>query len=104
MKTINDTVKHGLAPIRRRRRREVVENTKFAAFARRILRAYARRVAAGDIEALTDLVAPSTGLDEAISHAVLGLRQANPPYSWAEIGARLGITKQAAQRRWGGTE
>jgi hypothetical protein len=31
--------------------------------------------------------------------AVKGLRGYG--YSWAEIGARLGITRQAAQQRWG---
>lgn len=38
-------------------------------------------------------------LDEAIAQAVTGLREAG--YSWAEIAARLGITRQAAQQRWG---
>jgi biotin operon repressor len=31
--------------------------------------------------------------------AVKGLRGYG--YSWAEIGARLGITRQAVQQRWG---
>ncbi len=31
--------------------------------------------------------------------AVTGLRAFG--YSWAEIGSRLGITRQAAQQRWG---
>ena len=55
-----------------------MENGEYAAFARRVLRAYARRVATGDVEALT---------------LMLGLS--------AEIGSRLGITRQAAQQRWG---
>jgi hypothetical protein len=38
-------------------------------------------------------------LDEAIGQAVLGLRGAG--YSWAEIAARIGVTRQAAQQRWG---
>jgi hypothetical protein len=38
-------------------------------------------------------------LDAAIAEAVRGLRARG--YSWAEIGARLGITRQAAQQRWG---
>ncbi|MFI7522994.1 hypothetical protein [Micromonospora globbae] len=83
-----------------RKRREVVENNEFAAFARRIIRAHGRRVAAGDVEALRDLTALSAALDEAIGQAVIGLRAFG--YSWAEIGARLGISKQAAQQRWGG--
>jgi len=82
------------------RRRDVVENDEYAAFARRIIRAYARRVATGDVEALRDMVGLSGQLDDAISEAVIGLR--GHGYSWAEIGDRLGITRQAAQQRWGG--
>jgi DNA-directed RNA polymerase specialized sigma24 family protein len=82
------------------RRRDVVENDEYAAFVRRILRAYTKRVATGDVEALTDMVALSSVLDEAIAQAVTGLRAHG--YSWAEIAARLGISRQAAQQRWGG--
>ncbi len=81
------------------RRRDVVENDEYAAFTRRIVRAYARRVATGDVEALTHMVALSSVLDDAITEAVTGLRSHG--YSWAEIAARLGITRQAAQQRWG---
>jgi hypothetical protein len=81
-------------------RREVVENDEYAAFVRRIIRAYARRVATGDVEALTDMVGLSSLLDDAIGDAVIGLRSHG--YSWAEIGQRLGISRQAAQQRWGG--
>ncbi len=83
----------------RPRRRDVVENDEYAAFTRRIIRAYARRVASGDVEALTDMVALSTVLDDAIGDADTGLRAHG--YSWAEIAARLGISRQAAQQRWG---
>ena len=84
----------------RPRRRDVVENDEYAAFVRRIVRAYARRVAIGDVEALTDLVGLSTLLDDAIAQTVTGLR--GHGYSWADIAARLGITRQAAHQRWGG--
>ncbi|MGK5681342.1 hypothetical protein [Actinoplanes sp. URMC 104] len=84
------------------RRRDVVENDKYAAFIRRIIRAYARRIATGDVEALTDMVGLSSLLDEAINDAVIGLRSHG--YSWAEIGQRLGISRQAAQQRWGGDD
>jgi hypothetical protein len=77
----------------------VVENDEYAAFVRRIVRAYARRIAAGDVEALADMVALSSYLDDAISEAVTGLRAHG--YSWQEIAARLGITRQAVQQRWG---
>jgi biotin operon repressor len=38
-------------------------------------------------------------IDTAIAEAVKGLRTCG--YSWAEIGARLGITRHAVQQRWG---
>ena len=84
----------------RPRRRDVVENDEYAAFVRRVVRAYARRVATGDVEALTDMVTLSSVLDDAIGEAVSGLR--GHGYSWAEIAARLGISRQAAHQRWGG--
>jgi hypothetical protein len=83
------------------RRRRLVENDEYAAFARRILRAYARRVADGDVEALTLMTDLADEIDTAISQAVTGLRGFG--YSWAEIGSRLGVTRQAAQQRWGRT-
>jgi hypothetical protein len=82
------------------RRRDVVENDAYAAFTRRVIRAYARRVATGDVEALTDLVGLATQLDTAILSVVTGLRACG--YSWTEIATRLGITRQAAHQRWGG--
>ena len=95
-----NTVKKPLTPrIPVQRRRDLVENDAFAAFARRIIRAHGRRVADGDVEALRDLVALSADLDRAITDAVVGLRRFG--YSWAEIGQRLGISRQAAQQRWG---
>jgi predicted transcriptional regulator len=60
---------------------------------------HAKRVAAGDVDALADMAGLATELDEAIAQAVIGLREAG--YSWAEIAARLGVTPQAAQQRWG---
>jgi hypothetical protein len=77
-----------------------VENSQYAAFARRILRAYARRISTGDIDALADITILAADIDDATRHAITGLRTAG--YSWAEIGARLGVTRQAAQQRWGG--
>src|SRR4051812_19067320 len=82
------------------RRHRVVENDEYAAFTRRIIAAHARRVATGDVEALRDLAALSADLDAALIAAVEGLRAFG--YSWAEIGTRLGISRQAAQQRWGG--
>jgi hypothetical protein len=98
--TLNPPIGDSRPP--RPRRRDVVENDEYAAFVRRIVRAYARRVATGDVEALTDMVALSCVVDDAIGQAVIGLRTHG--YSWADIAARLGITRQAAQQRWGGDQ
>lgn len=81
------------------RPRQAVENPEYAAFARRILKAYARRVATGDIEALALMAELAGTVDTSIRDAVTGLRDCG--YSWAEIGSRLGVTRQAAQQRWG---
>ena len=91
-----DTVKDTLTPNGAGR---TVENDEYAAFARRVLRAYARRVADGDVEALILMFGLAAEIDTAITEAVKGLRGFG--YSWAEIGTRLGITRQAAQQRWG---
>jgi hypothetical protein len=92
-----DNVKARLTPKRPRR---PVENDEYAAFARRVLRAYSRRIAQGDIDALADMADLAAEIDTATGQAVTGLRARG--YSWAEIGTRLGITRQAAQQRWGG--
>jgi len=92
-------VKAGLTPGRPRR---VVENSAYAAFVGRAVRAYGRRIGAGDVEALADLIALSTEIDDALSLAVAGLRQGG--YSWAEIAGRIGVTRQAAQQRWGSVQ
>lgn len=80
--------------------RRVVENDQYAAFLRRAIRAYGRRIASGDVEALADALALIDDLDTAITHAVAGLREQG--YSWADIARPLAITRQAAQQRWGG--
>ena len=83
----------------RKRRRAGVENTDYAAFAARVIRAHARRVADGDVDALADLLRLAVEVDNATHTAVTGLRTFG--YSWGEIAARLGTTRQAAQQRWG---
>ena len=83
-----------------KRRSRVVENDEYAAFLRRVIRAYSRRVAAGDIEAISTMAALADDLDQAIRQAITGLRADG--YSWADIALRLGITRQGAQQRWGG--
>ena len=79
--------------------RPVVENDAYAAFARRVVRAAGRRVAAGDVDGLAELVALSDEMEQCIRDAVSGLRAFG--YSWGEVAARVGVTRQAAQQRWG---
>jgi hypothetical protein len=81
------------------RRRVVVENPEYAAFARRILKACSRRIAAGDIESLALMAELADTIDSSIRDSVTGLREHGN--SWADIGSRLGVTRQAAQQRWG---
>jgi len=81
-----------------KRRRRTVENDEYGEFIRRILRAYSRRVADGDIDALSLMTRLADELDDAIAQAIKGLRAQG--YSRTEIGDRLGITRQAARQRW----
>ena len=93
------TVNHFLTPNRRRR---VVENDEYASFLRRVIRAYSRRVAAGDIEAVADMTALADEIGTAIQDAITGLRAAGlhlgrhrgppehqPPGRPAALGLRL---------------
>ena len=91
------SVNSGLTP---ERPRAVVENDEYAAFLRRAIGAFGRRIAVGDIDALGDAALLSRQLDLTIKTAITGLRQRG--YSWADIGLQLGVTRQAAQQRWGG--
>ncbi len=85
----------------RKRAKRITETAQFDAFVRRILRAYARRVAAGDVEALAALTGLSAEVDAVTRLAVAGLRGQPYCYSWSEIADRLGVSKQAAQMRYG---
>jgi hypothetical protein len=89
-------VNRSLTPNRRRR---VVENDEYAAFLRRVIRAYSARVATGDIDAITDMAIIADDFDRAMRKAIAGLRRKG--YSWADIAQRLGVTRQAVQQRWG---
>ena len=57
-RTGRSNVKTRLTPNRRHRS---VENDEYASFTRRVLRAYARRVAAGDVDALAAMTGMATG-------------------------------------------
>lgn len=74
------------------------DHREFGAFARRILRAMGRRCAGADVEDLVDLLALRDEVDAAVDVAVIGLREQG--HSWTEIGAAVGVTRQAARQRW----
>ncbi len=93
------TVKQTLTRKRGKRAKRVVENPAYASFARRVVRAYGRRVADGDIAALGELVLFVSDVDDVVRAAVAGLRRWG--YSWYDIATQAGISKQAAQQRWG---
>src|SRR3954467_13992532 len=97
-----NTVRSALTPKpRTKRARREVETSEFDAFVRRILRAYARRVASGDVEALRSLAMLSSEVDAVTRLAVAELRKSPYSYSWSEIADRLGVTKQTAHERYG---
>lgn len=67
-------------------------------FAVRMARAFGRRVAESDPDDLALLLALRDRVDEQIADAVRSQRER---YSWAEIADGIGMTRQAAQKRWG---
>lgn len=74
------------------------DNDDFLAFARRIMRALARRVGDADPDDLAEMMRLRGVLDDAMTTAVAGMR-ANG-FSWAEIGAAVGMTRQSAWEKW----
>jgi hypothetical protein len=58
-----------------------------------------READTGGLRAIAELVDRRDHVEEEITAAVRAARQANR--SWSEIGAMLGVSKQAAQRKYG---
>jgi hypothetical protein len=85
-------------PTRAPRNRRIVENDDYAVFVRRVITAYGRRIASGDIEGLATLAELGHELGDVLEHAILGLRDSG--FSWADIATRLGVSRQAAHQRW----
>lgn len=77
------------------------ELPEYAAMMRRMLRGYTTRVAdAGDPGALAGLAAFAHDAEQALGEAVQ--RQRAQGASWAQVGNALGVTRSAAQKRFGG--
>lgn len=79
-----------------------VETTDYLAMLRRMIAAGGKRVAEADEVELAELVALFDDLEAAVQLAVDGQREHGA--SWARIGDALGVTRQAAQMRWGKRE
>jgi AraC-like DNA-binding protein len=78
--------------------RREVGNDVYGGFVRRILKAYGRRIGAGDIAALSELEALRSELDATIADAVRQLREQE--YSWQQIADVLGVSRQAVMQRF----
>jgi hypothetical protein len=92
-----------LAPVRRRPLAPVpaqprYETPDYAAMMRRMVAAYGRRVGAGDLPDLADMLEVRDLLDDAIAGAVRA--QNADGKSWAAIGDVFGTSRQAAQQRF----
>lgn len=72
-------------------------------FVRRTLRAYSRRVVDGDTDDLRDLAGLAAEVDAMIRATIMGLREGPAQLTWAQIGDALGVSRQGAQQRYGGT-
>lgn len=83
------------------RRKREVETLDFIAAARRFIRAAGKRVGDADEAELAALLELRAEVDRAVDVAVAGMRARG--LSWGWIGQGVGMTRQAARQRWGGT-
>lgn len=77
--------------------RRVRESPELAGFLRRMARALVRRAERHDLDALGALRQARDDIDLAIGDAARALAA---EYTWDQIGAELGISKQAAHKRF----
>jgi hypothetical protein len=86
-----------------KRSKRIVESVagrdSYLAFGRRMIRAFGRRAGEGDLDALEGLLVLQDELAQTIRAA--GAAAHDHGYSWTEIGAACGTTRQAAERRFG---
>lgn len=82
------------------RKGSTYECPDMAAMMCRVARALVRRATEGDLEALSALRDVDKAVGEAIVAAARGLHYGPQHYSWMEVARELGITRQAAQKRF----
>lgn len=89
---------------RRKRRKRLYDEAEYGAFVVRAARNFVKRaVDGGSIDSLRELKNVSDQIDDAISELVRYLRsEEGGSHSWAQVAEVLGITRQAAQQRFGG--
>lgn len=83
----------------RKRRKRYTDTEAFGRMMERMLHAYGLRVGAADMPDLQQLLALQEVLDDITADAILALRATG--YSWADIAETMGVTRQAAQQKWG---
>ena len=66
----------------------------------RMITAYGRRVGNSDPEDLSEMLELHRTFERIVGDAVRSQREQHGR-SWSEIGAAAGITRQAAQMKWG---
>jgi hypothetical protein len=89
-------------PSPRARTRRYKDNGEYARMMRRLLRAYGERMVLEDPGELRALMELHSDVDAAIDRAARAFYTGNGgDFSWGEIGRQLGISRQAAQQRWG---
>jgi CTP:molybdopterin cytidylyltransferase MocA len=81
------------------------EAPDMAAMMARTARALVRRAAEGDLEALSALADSERVMRESLDAAVAALREREDQFGkvtpWSAIAGELGVSRQAAQMRWG---
>jgi len=83
-------------------RTEVAETEAYAAMLSRMIAAYGRRLADGDPADLARAMTLQDLLGSVIAQGVADAR-ATHGWSWSEIGEAAGISRQAAQQKYGRT-
>jgi hypothetical protein len=77
-----------------------IEASEFARAVRRMVAALGRRAEHGDLEALREVDLLRRHVFN-VSRQAAGRLHEDHGYSWYEIGRACGISRQAAEQRWG---